>query len=109
MKQTSGKKPRGSVNYIWVLGGCYLLYTAVQLGRRLFSGQTDSPALNIGGLVVFGVAGTLMLWREWRAYRYGLAHKDDPETWSLDDDEEGNDESALPEEASADTEEEDKP
>ena len=109
MKQTSGKKPRGSVNYIWVLGGCYLLYTAVQLGIRLFNGQTDSPALNIGGLVVFGAAGALMLWREWRAYRYGLAHKDDPETWSLDEDEDGDAESALPEEASADTEEEDKP
>lgn len=109
MKQTSGKKRRGSVNYIWVLGGCYLLYVAVQLGRRLFSGQTDSPALNLGGLVVFGAAGALMLWREWRAYRYGLAHKDDPDTWTLEDEADGGDGNALPEEASAAPEEEDEP
>lgn len=110
MKQTSEKKRRGSVNYIWVLAACYLLYVAVQLGRRLFSGETDNPALNIGGLVVFTVAGVFLLWREWRAYRYSLAHKDDPDTWNLEDEEDGGDEeSALPEEASADTEEEDKP
>ncbi len=110
MKQTSEKKRRGSVNYIWVLAACYLLYVAVQLGRRLFSGETDNPALNIGGLVVFTIAGVFLLWREWRAYRYSLAHKDDPDTWNLEDEEAGNDEeSALPEETSADTEEEDKP
>ena len=110
MKQTSEKKRRGSVNYIWVLAACYLLYVAVQLGRRLFSGETDNPALNIGGLVVFTVAGVFLLWREWRAYRYSLAHKDDPDTWNLEDEEDGGDEeSALPEEPSADTAEEDKP
>ena len=82
MKQTFEKKRRGSVNYIWVLAACYLLYVAVQLGRRLFSGETDNPALNIGGLVVFTVAGVFLLWREWRAYRYGQEHIDDPESWS---------------------------
>ena len=107
MKQTSGKKRRGSVNYIWVLGACYLLYVAVQLGRSLFSGTAENPALNIGGLVVFAGSAAFMLWREWRAYRYGLAHKDDPDTWTMDDEEESG--STLPEEQSPEAEEEDKP
>ena len=110
MKQTSEKKRRGSVNYIWVLAACYLLYVAVQLGRRLFSGETDNPALNIGGLVVFTVAGVFLLWREWQAYRYSLAHKDDPDTWNLEDEEDGGDDAPEPEAACAEEpEEEDKP
>ena len=109
MKQTSGKKRRGSVNYIWVLGACYLLYVAVQLGRRLFSGETDNPALNAGGLVVFTAAGVFMLWREWRAYRYGLSHKDDPDTWSLEDEADSGDASTLTEAENPESEEEDQP
>ena len=31
-------------------------------------------------------AGAAILWREWRAYQYAKAHKDDPDTWTLDDD-----------------------
>lgn len=23
-----------------------------------------------------------MLWREWKAYRYGVEHMDDPDSWS---------------------------
>ena len=26
-----------------------------------------------------------MLWREWKAYQYAKAHKDDPDSWSQDD------------------------
>ena len=38
--------------------------------------------LNVAGGVVFAVAAALMLLREWRAYRYGQEHIDDPESWS---------------------------
>jgi hypothetical protein len=35
----------------------------------------------IGGIVFLIVGGLLML-REWKAYKFGLDHIDDPETWS---------------------------
>ena len=35
----------------------------------------------IGG-VVFTAAGAFLFLREWKAYQYGQAHIDDPETWS---------------------------
>jgi hypothetical protein len=27
----------------------------------------------------------MVLWREWKAYQYAKAHKDDPDSWSQDD------------------------
>ena len=30
-------------------------------------------------------AGAVILWREWKAYQYAKAHKDDPDTWTRDD------------------------
>ncbi len=76
------RKPTGRVNYIWILAGGYLFYLAYQLFSGLWKGDAENPVLNIAGGVVFTVAAVLMYLREWRAYRYGLAHKDDPSTWS---------------------------
>ena len=89
MSHNSNQKPqRGSVNYIWVLGGGYLLYTAFRLFQRLWTGETETVALNVIGGGFFAVVGAVMLWREWKAYQYGKAHMDDPSSWSMDSQEE---------------------
>ena len=83
MKDDSNQKPqRGRVNYVWVMGGCYLLFTAFRLFQRLFSGESETAAVNILGGGLFVVVGVLMLHREWKAYQYGKQHIDDPSTWS---------------------------
>ncbi len=74
------QKKTGRVNYIWVLAGGYLWYLAAKLLGRLRT--TDSLVLNLAGAAVFLAAGGWLFWREWSAYQYGLAHKDDPATWS---------------------------
>ena len=79
-QQKRDKKQTGRVNYVWVLGGGYLIYTAIQLFRNL--PQAPQPTVNIIGGTVFTVAGAWMLWREWKAYRYGVEHMDDPDSWS---------------------------
>ena len=84
------KRPRGRVNYVWVLAGGYLLYTAVQLFKGAAKGETDYPALGIIGGVVFAIVGGFMLWREWKAYRFALEHKDDPTTWNDEPEAENN-------------------
>ena len=78
------KRPRGNVNYVWVLAGGYLVYLATQLFGNVISGKSDTPAIGIAGGVVFVVIGCGLLIREWRAYQYGRAHIDDPETWNDD-------------------------
>lgn len=88
---SNGKKQTGKVNYVWVLAGGYLLYLAAQLLINVIRGTSDTPAIGIAGGVVFLAIGGWLLWREWKAYRYGLEHKDDPSTWS-DEEAEGNDE-----------------
>ena len=83
MKDDSNQKPqRGRVNYVWVMGSCYLLFTAFRLFQRLFSGESETAAVNILGGGLFVVVGALMLHREWKAYQYGKQHIDDPSTWS---------------------------
>ena len=57
------KRPRGRVNYVWVLAGGYLVYTAVQLFKGAAKGETDYPALGIIGGVLFVAFGGFMLWR----------------------------------------------
>ena len=42
----------------------------------------------LGGGLVFLLIGAGLMLREWKAYKYGLEHIDDPETWSDEDDEE---------------------
>lgn len=93
------KKQTGRVNYIWVLGGGYLIYIAIKLFSNL--PQAPQPAVNMIGGAVFTVAGAWMLWREWKAYRYGAEHMDDPDTWS--------DEPLEQEEPTQKPEEEDRP
>lgn len=78
----SNKKKTGKVNYVWVLAGGYLLYLAAQLFFNVIRGTSDSPAVGIGGGVLFLAVGGWLLWREWSAYQYGAKHKDDPSTWS---------------------------
>ena len=73
-------KKSGKVNYVWVLAGGYLVYIAAQMLFGLPKSETPMVGL-IGGIVFLIVGGLLML-REWKAYKYGLDHIDDPETWS---------------------------
>ena len=78
MAQRDGNKQRGWVNYFRVLAGGYLLYLAYRLMRGLWDGTAENVLLN-------GAAGAVILWREWKAYQYAKAHKDDPDTWTRDD------------------------
>ena len=79
------KKPRGNVNYVWVLAGGYLVYLAFQLLRGVFKGETDYPVVGILGGAAFAAFGGWLLWR-------GGDHKDDPETWSDEPEAEEQDE-----------------
>ena len=85
MAQQNGNKQRGWVNYFRVLAGGYLLYLAYRLMRGIWDGTAEQAALNAVAGVVFAAAGAAVLWREWKAYQYAKAHKDDPDTWTRDD------------------------
>ena len=78
----------GRVNYIWVLAGGYLIYLAYKLLRGLFQGDVDNPPLAIGAAILFIVVGAYALFREWRAYKFGLDNIDDPSTWSDEEEDE---------------------
>ena len=86
------KKQTGRVNYVWILAGGYLLYLAAQLFYNVVKGTSDSPPVGIAGGTVFVVIGGFLLWREWKAYRFALEHKDDPSTWSDEPQTENDDE-----------------
>ena len=86
------KKQTGRVNYVWILAGGYLLYLATQLLYNVVKGTSDSPPIGIAGGTVFAVIGGFLLWREWKAYRFALEHKDDPSTWSDEPQTENDDE-----------------
>lgn len=88
MSEKQGRKPTGRVNYIWVMAAMYLLYLAYKLFSGLWKGDAENPLVNVAGGLVFAVSAALMLLREWRAYQYGKAHIDDPETWSDEPEEE---------------------
>ena len=94
MSGKQGRKPTGRVNYIWVLAAMYLLYVAYQLLSRVWKGEAENLPLNIVGGLVFLAAAALLVLREWRAYQYGKAHIDDPETWSDEPYEDGEPEAA---------------
>ena len=87
------EKKSGKVNYVWVLAGGYLAY----LGAQLLFGvsKSETPMVGLIGGLVFVVIGGLLMLREWKAYKYGLDHIDDPETWS--DEDVTEEETALPE------------
>ena len=80
-----GGKQRGYVNYFRVLAGGYLMYLAYQLLKEIWMGTAETFLLNAVAGAAFAAAGALILRREWRAYQYAKAHKDDPETWSEED------------------------
>ena len=86
----SSNKKTGTVNYVWVVAGGYLLYLAAQLFFGVIRGDSDSPAVGIGGGILFLAVGGWLLWREWSAYQYGAKHKDDPSTWSDEEPEADN-------------------
>ena len=88
----SSNKKSGKVNYVWVLAGGYLLYLAAQMFLNVIRRTSDSPAIGIGGGLVFTVVGGWLLWREWKAYKFAMDHKDDPETWSDEPEAEEQDE-----------------
>ena len=87
MSQNNQQKQRGSVNYAWVLAGGYLVWTAIKIFKIILAGQSDAPVFGIIGGIVFVLVGAFLLLREWKAYRYGQDHIDDPTTWSLDEEE----------------------
>ena len=97
MSQNDQNKQRGSVNYAWVLAGGYLIFTAIKIFKIIIAGQSDAPVAGTIGGIVFVLVGAFLLLREWKAYRYGQAHIDDPTSWSLDDEDEDvdNDEAEL--------------
>ena len=88
------EKKSGKVNYVWVLAGGYLAYLGAQL---LFGvGKSETPMVGLIGGVVFVIVGGLLMLREWKAYKYGLEHIDDPDSWS-DEELPEAEEAALPE------------
>ena len=82
MNDSPKKKQTGRVNYLWIVGGGYLLYTAMEMLIELYEGNTAYPVLSVIGAAVFIIVGGLMVYRECKAYRYGLKHINDPSSWS---------------------------
>ena len=85
MARNDGNRQRGWVNYFRVLAGVYLLYLAYGLARGIWDRTAENVLLNGAAGAVFAAAGALILWREWRAYQYAKAHRDDPESWAQDE------------------------
>ena len=86
-KQGPEKKQTGRTNVFMVLAGGYLLYLAYQLIAGIQ--ESGQYALSIGAAVLFTAVGGWLLWREWKAFRYALEHKDDPSSWSDEPEAEG--------------------
>ena len=87
MSQNDQNKQRGSVNYAWVLAGGYLIFTAIKIFKIIIAGQSDAPVAGTIGGIVFVLVGAFLLLREWKAYKFGVEHIDDPDTWSDDEEE----------------------
>ena len=91
MNQEHDRKPPAGANWIWVMGGCYLLYLAASMLMRVYNGTTEMVGMSIVGAVVFIVCGIAMIWREWRNDRRAkeerrrrLEEADDPEAEEAD-------------------------
>ena len=83
-KKKPSKDERGNVRYLWVLVGAYLLYLAWQQAQLLLRGEavkTGDMILCVVSGAVFAAVGAWVIYREWQAWQYAQAHKDDPETW----------------------------
>ena len=101
----SPEKKSGKVNYVRVLAGGYLAYLGAQL---LFDvGKSETPMVGLIGGLVFVIVGGLLMLREWKAYKYGLDHIDDPDTWSNEELPEAEEEEIALPEAENDPEEQD--
>lgn len=72
----------GRVNYIWVLAGGYLIYLGGKLLLALWRDHAEPAALFLMAALVFFAVGGWLIRREWKAYKYAAAHKDDPSTWN---------------------------
>jgi len=81
------KKQTGRVNHFMVLAGGYLVYLAYSMFRDAIKGETSMPLLGIAAGAIFAAVGAWLLYREWKAYQYGKAHIDDPESWGEDSEE----------------------
>lgn len=80
------KKQTGKVNIVRALAAIYLLFLAFRMLRDIANGKSDMVAVSIVAAVVFAAVGGYLAYCEWKAYRFGLEHKDDPETWNDDPD-----------------------
>ena len=79
------KDRRGKVNYIWVGCGAYLIYLGYRVFSMFWKGTAGAPVFTVPAAIVFIAIGAVLLGREWRAYKYGKEHIDDPDTWSDED------------------------
>ena len=76
----------GQVNFVWALAGGYLIYLGGKLLYGLYRDGADSTPILvvIPAAAVFIGVGCWLLRREWKAYQFGAAHKDDPSPWNDD-------------------------
>ena len=70
---------RGNVRYLWIMVGAYLAYLGYQQFQLLIQGESTHPVIGVIAGIVFIAVGGMVLWREWDAWRWSQAHKDDPE------------------------------
>jgi len=82
MSNQPNKKQTGKVNYMRVLAGFYLLYTAYKLVHTVIDGEADNNFIVMVFVLLFAVVGAVLMFREWRSYKYGMEHIDDPTSWS---------------------------
>ncbi len=73
----------GQVNFVWALAGGYLIYLGGKLLYLAACTETEPTATTpvlvvIPAAAVFIGVGFWLLRREWKAYQFGAAHKDDP-------------------------------
>lgn len=74
----------GRMNVFRTLAGAYLAYLGCNLLYGIWKSGPESTNvwIVIPAAVVFIAVGGVLLWREWQAYKYAAAHKDDPATWN---------------------------
>ena len=85
-KKKQKQEQTGQVNFVWALAGGYLIYLGGKLLYSLYRDGADSTPILvvIPAAAVFIGVGFWLLRREWKAYQFGAAHKDDPSTWNDD-------------------------
>lgn len=96
----------GRVNYIWVLAGGYLIYLGGKLLLALWRDHAEPAAIFLVAALAFFAVGGWLIRREWKAYQYAAAHKDDPSTWNDELAEAAQQEAELAEAASGQSAEE---